>query len=132
MKNTLLTLLFVIITTPFVAQTKSDTIEEVYTAVDTPAEYPGGISEMMKYLQTNINYPESARKNNIGGKCFIKFIVTKTGNIEKAEVIKGVNDCKACDDEALRVVKAMPKWTPGKLKGKEVSTYFNLPISFHL
>lgn len=132
MKHLLLSSAFVLLSSAFFAQSKNNSSEEIYTVVDTPAEYPGGIHEMMMYIQKNIHYPDSARNNQITGKCFVKFIVTKTGVVEKAEVIKGVTNCKACDDEVLRVVRSMPKWTPGKLKGEEVNTYYNLPISFHL
>lgn len=101
---------------------------EIY--VDEPAEYPGGRGAMLSYLSGNINYPQIAIELGLEGKCYLKFIVSKTGNISEVTVQRGVPDCKECDKEAVRVVKGMPDWKPGKIKGKPVDSYFNLPVAF--
>ncbi len=93
-------------------------------------QYPGGEKAMMEYLAANIKYPEKAAKENVSGRIIVRFIVSKTGKIEDVKVIKGVSP--ECDAEAIRVVKAMPDWTPGKSNGKLVSVYYTMPIIFSL
>lgn len=93
-------------------------------------EFKGGIEKMYTFLGENINYPESAKNENIEGRVFINFIVTETGKIEDATILKGVND--AIDAEALRVINAMPNWEPAKKDNVPVKVAFNLPIVFKL
>lgn len=104
---------------------------EIFDLVEVQAEYPGGASAMKEYLQKNIVVPESVRSGKVKGKCYLKFVVSTTGNVSNVKVIRGIPDCKECDAEAVRVVKAMPNWTPAKNNGKPVDCYFNLPISFN-
>lgn len=103
---------------------------EVFTVVQEMPEFPGGIAEMMKFIQKNIVYPPSAREAGISGKCFLRFVVNEDGKISNVEILKGVPGCPECDKEAIRVVKSMPSWKPGKQNGKEVKVYFQLPINF--
>ncbi len=105
--------------------------DEIYTITEVQAEFPGGISEMMKFVQTNLKYPESARNKLIGGKVFLKFVVNETGEINNVEILKGSGNDEI-DEEAVRVVKLMPKWSPANMTGKPVKCYFNLPLSFSL
>lgn len=100
--------------------------------VEEPAEFPGGIDALKKYLADHIVYPESAKEAGISGKVYLKFVVSDQGNISNVKVMRGIPGCPECDREATRVVKAMPKWTPGKNRGKTVSMYYNFPISFKL
>jgi TonB family protein len=104
---------------------------EVFTIVEEQAEFPGGISAMMKFVQANLTYPEKARNLGLGGKVFVKFIVSETGAIEHAEIIKG-SGYDAIDAEALRVVGIMPQWKAARMSGRNVKCYFNLPLSFIL
>lgn len=104
--------------------------EKVFVAVEQPAEFPGGQAAMMKWLSNNIRYPESAQQNGISGRVVVKFIVEKDGSISGASIVKGVD--RDLDQEALRVVKRMPKWQPGKNNGQPVRSYFNLPVTFRL
>lgn len=104
--------------------------DDVFQAVDEQAQFPGGIQELMKYLSMNVRYPYEAMKNNIQGRVIVKFIVTKDGKIESPEVLRGVD--KSLDDEAKRVVQAMPAWTPAKNNGKPVDSFFTLPVNFRL
>lgn len=104
--------------------------EEIFVAVEQPAEFPGGMAALMKWLSQNIRYPEAAQQNDIQGKVIVKFVVEKDGSIGSATVLKGVD--KDLDREAIRVVKKMPKWQPGKNNGVTVRSYFNLPVTFKL
>ena len=114
------------------AQVKDTAKTKTEKHVEEMPEFPGGPTEMMKFIQTNIKYPKQARKKGIQGKCFIKMIVMKDGSIDSVRVLKGVNECPECDAEAVRVIKEMPKWSPGKIDGKPVPVLYTLPISFSL
>ena len=104
--------------------------EEIFVAVEQQAEFPGGQAALMKWLSNNIRYPESAQQNDIQGKVVVKFVVEKDGSIGQATIAKGVD--KDLDREAIRVVKKMPKWQPGKNNGVAVRSYFTLPVTFKL
>lgn len=104
--------------------------EEIFVAVEQQAEFPGGQVALMKWLSNNIRYPESAQQNDIQGRVIVKFVVEKDGSIGAATIAKGVD--KDLDREALRVVKRMPKWQPGKNNGVAVRSYFTLPVTFKL
>lgn len=104
--------------------------EQIFVAVEQPAEFPGGQGALMKWLSNNIRYPEAAQQNDIQGRVVVKFVVEKDGSIGHAEILRGVD--KDLDREALRVVKRMPKWQPGKNNGQAVRSYFNLPVTFKL
>ena len=103
---------------------------EAFDVVEKMPEYPGGIEGMMKFRQENIHYPETASKAGIQGRVLINFIVESDGRISNIHVVRKVND--DLDAEAVRVVGAMPKWTPGMQKGKAVRVKYTLPISFRL
>jgi TonB family protein len=106
--------------------------EETFVIVEKMPEFPGGPAALMQYLNSKIKYPEECRKMGVEGKVFIKFVVDKEGIINQVAVLRGVSDCNLLEKEALRVVRSMPKWTPGKQHGKAVNVYFTLPISFKL
>ena len=86
--------------------------------------------KMLEFIYANINYPEEARKNNIQGTIMIRYVITKTGNLRDIEVVRSIGG--GCDEESLKVVQNMPKWIPGKQRGKNVNVQFNLPIKFKL
>lgn len=104
--------------------------EEIFVAVEQQAEFPGGQAALMKWLSQNVRYPETAQQNDVQGRVIVKFVVEKDGSIGAATIVKGVD--KDLDREALRVVKKMPKWQPGKNNGVSVRSYFNLPVTFKL
>ena len=104
--------------------------EEIFVAVEQQAEFPGGQGALMKWLSQNVRYPETAQQNDVQGRVIVKFGVEKDGSIGTATILKGVD--KDLDREALRVVKKMPKWQPGKNNGVAVRSYFNLPVVFKL
>jgi protein TonB len=93
--------------------------------------FKGGENAMYKWLSENVKYPPKAMKDSVSGLVIIHFIVEKDGTITNAEVLKGIGD--GCEEEGLRVVKAMPKWIPGETKkGKPIRVWFNIPIRFTL
>lgn len=100
--------------------------------VDVSAEYPGGYPAMMKFIQENLIYPEIGIENGAQGKCYLRFVVDDKGKISSVKVMRGIAGCPECDQEAMRVIRKMPKWKPGKLQGEDVSSYFDLPINFKL
>lgn len=117
--------------TPASAGKITEKSDEPQTAVAVMPEYPGGINELMKYLAMNIRYPEAAIKANAQGRVVVKFVVKADGSVADPEIIRG--QTPELDAEALRVVAAMPAWTPGKNeKGEPVSCYFTVPINFNL
>lgn len=104
--------------------------EEIYTIVDEPAEFPGGIGAMKQYIKDNLVYPLTAKENSIQGKCYLRFVVNGDGSISDVKVARGVADCPECDKEAIRVIKSMPNWKPGTSNGVIVKSYYTLPIAF--
>lgn len=104
--------------------------DKPFFSVEKMPEYPGGDKALMDFFFRNIRYPASAVEKKIQGRVTLRFVVNKTGNVENIEVIRGLNE--ACDAEAIRVIKLMPKWIPGVQKGENVSVYFTVPILFKL
>ena len=102
----------------------------IFTAVEENPEFIGGRVEMYKYLGENIQYPAAAQRANVSGRVFVKFIVEEDGSIGDVVVMKGIGF--GCDEEAIRVVKSMPKWKPGVQNGKNVRVYYNMPIVYKL
>lgn len=104
--------------------------DSIYQIVEVMPEFPGGTEAMMNYLSKNIKYPEEAKEQGISGRVFLSFVIEKDGSVSNVKVARGIG--KLCDDEAVRVVKAMPKWNPGTMKGKPVRVSYMLPIFFKL
>lgn len=103
---------------------------KVFEIVEQMPSFPGGQEEMMKWLSANMNYPVDAQERGVQGRVVVRFVVTKTGSVEDIKVLRGIDP--SCDREAIRVVKAMPKWNPGRQNGEAVAVYFNLPVLFRL
>ena len=110
-----------------VSHSDNDTI---FSVCEEMPEFPGGTEKFMEYLSGNIKYPEAAKDKNISGRVFIQFVIEKDGSVTNVKVMRGIGG--GCDEEAVRVVKAMPKWKPGKQKGKPVRVSYILPIVFKL
>lgn len=104
--------------------------ETPFQVVEKMPEFPGGNAALNAYLKKNIKYPQICRENNIQGRVLIQFIVNKDGSIVEPEVVKSVNPY--LDNEAIRVISAMPKWTPGEQRGKTVRVKFTVPVNFKL
>ena len=122
----MLVLLFSFMTST--AQTKKNNM--AYDVVEVMPQYPGGQIAMMKYIMENIKYPKQAMKEGIQGRVTVSFIVEKDGRVSNVRLLRSVQS--ALDKEAVRVVKSMPKWSPGKHNGKPVRVRFNLPVMFKL
>ncbi len=103
---------------------------EIYMVVEDSPQFPGGLQALFDYLHDNIKYPESCRRDSIQGRVIISFVVEKDGSINSAEIVKGVHE--QLDAEALRVIDAMPKWKPGKQRGKTVRVKYAIPVNFRL
>lgn len=103
---------------------------EVFTVVQNQPEFQGGMAGLGNYMSQNLHYPEAAQKVKAEGRVFISFIVTKTGEITDIQLLKGIG--YGADEEAIRVVKSMPRWQPGTQDGQAVNVRFNLPINFTL
>lgn len=95
-------------------------------------EFPGGVIAMLKYIKANTKYPATALEAKKSGRCHVKFLVNTNGTISDVTILDGIENCPECDAEAIRVVKSMPKWKPGKIAGKAVALYYNVSVSFKL
>ncbi|MDR1730252.1 MAG: energy transducer TonB [Prevotellaceae bacterium] len=104
--------------------------EKPYEYVEQMPQYPGGITEMRAFIGKNLRYPTIAQENGIQGKVFIRFVISKTGEVTNVEVIRSLDPL--CDAEAVRVIKMMPKWIPGKQNGNAVPVIYTVPVTFVL
>ncbi len=104
--------------------------EQIFTVVEDNPEFIGGQAALMKYLAKNIKYPQMARETGISGTVYVRFVVEKDGSVSQVRIARGIGG--GCDEEALRVVKSMPKWKPGRQRGKPVRVNFTLPVKFVL
>ena len=108
----------------------SQSNQNVYDQVEQMPEFPGGMPAMIEFLQTNMKYPEDAIKQKVGGRVMVMFVVETDGSLSNVRVAKKV--FPSLDAEAVRVVKNMPKWKPGKEKGRAVRVNFTLPVVFNI
>lgn len=104
--------------------------QQIFTIVEQMPEFPGGEEKLFEYLGKNIKYPSMARENGITGTVYVTFVVEGNGEISDVKKLRGIGG--GCDEEAMRVVKAMPAWKAGKQNGKSVRVQYNLPIKFTL
>lgn len=110
--------------------TKPKDDEKVYDKVETMPEFPGGMSELYKWIGSHLRYPETAIQNRIQGRVIVKFVVGKDGKAKNPSIIRGAD--RDLDREALRLVNALPSFIPGKSEGKPVDVWFTLPFNFRL
>jgi len=103
---------------------------KVFLIVENQPEFPGGNTALMKYLGNNIRYPSSARRMGIEGKVMIQFVVNQAGEIADVKVLRGLSG--DCDNEAMRVIKSMPKWKPGRQGGRPVKVQMVVPVNYRL
>lgn len=101
-----------------------------FQVVEQMPVFPGGEKAMMKFINKQIKYPVLAMENGIEGRVILRFVVLPNGEIGEINILRSVDD--SCDKEAIRVIRSMPKWIPGKQNGMAVSVYFTLPIAFQL
>ena len=112
------------------AVTQVEEPDHVYQVIEQMPQYPGGESELMSYIAKNLKYPVIAQENGIQGKVILRFVVSKSGQVDKIEVVRSLDP--ACDKEAVLVVRTLQRWIPGKQNGVNVSVYYTLPIAFKL
>jgi protein TonB len=105
-------------------------IEKALEFVEQPPQFPGGEKELMKWLSESIKYPIVALEKGIEGRVILRFIVSANGSVSSVEIQRSLDP--NCDREAVRVVKNMPKWIPGKQNGQEVNVYYTLPVLFKI
>lgn len=103
---------------------------QIFTIVEEMPSFPGGEAELFKYLGKTVKYPPMAQDAGITGVVYMTFVVDENGKVKDPKVLRGIGG--GCDEEAIRVVKAMPAWEPGKQRGKPVRVQYNLPIRFTL
>jgi TonB family protein len=108
----------------------SEDKDKPYIIVDQNPEYKGGYQAMLDFLQAKMKYPIVSKKSGIQGTVFLMFVVEKTGKITKVKILRGID--KSCDEEAMRLVKSMPDWIPGRQDGKVVRIMFQIPVKFQL
>ena len=102
----------------------------IFTIVEEMPSFPGGEGELAKFLGANIVYPQMAKESGIQGTVYVSFVVDSKGKVTDVRVLRGIGG--GCDEEALRVVRMMPSWRPGKQNGQSVRVQFNMPIRFTL
>lgn len=121
----------VVIQAPVAAAVVKEEEEDViFVVVESMPSFPGGDAALFKYLSDNIKYPVIAQESGIQGRVICQFVVNRDGSIVDIEVVRSVD--KSLDAEAVRVIKSMPKWTPGKQRGKTVRVKYTLPVNFRL
>jgi periplasmic protein TonB len=128
LKRLLIFPVFILVLIAFPSNAVGQAKDEPYFAVDEMPVFPGGDAALLKFIASNVQYPANARENNIEGKVIIRFCVMVDGNINQISVIKSVDP--EIDTEALRVVKKLPTFKPGKKGGVPVPVWYMVPISF--
>ena len=113
-----------------ITQTPEVQKEEPYDMVEQMPQFPGGPAELLKYIAKNLKYPIIAQENGIQGKVILRFVVNAKGYVEDIKVLRSLDPY--CDKEAVRVVKSLPQWIPGKQNGRNVPVYYTCPIVFKL
>ena len=121
----------VVIAPPVEAPVEEEEEEVIFMVVETMPEFPGGQQALFKYLSENVKYPVIAQENGIQGRVICQFVVNKDGAIVDVEVVRSGGD-PSLDKEAVRVIKSMPKWNPGKQRGKAVRVKYTVPVNFRL
>ena len=121
----------VVIAAPVEAPEEEEEEEVIFVVVESMPEVPGGQQALFKYLSENVKYPVIAQENGIQGRVICQFVVNKDGSIVDVEVVRSGGD-PSLDKEAVRVIKSMPKWKPGKQRGKAVRVKYTVPVNFKL
>ena len=104
--------------------------QEIFQIVEEMPEYPGGEKKLLEYVAKSVKYPQIARESGIQGRVFVNFVIEPDGSVSNVKVLRGIGG--GCDEEAMRVIKSMPKWKPGKQRGKAVRVTYTLPVNFKL
>jgi len=115
---------------PEVGEVENSDMVDVYTIVEQMPEFPGGNEKMVEFISLNTQYPQEAKEKGVQGRVLVNFVVDTDGSITDVKVMRGIGS--GCDEEAVRVVKSMPKWQPGRQRGEAVKVAFTLPFTFKL
>ena len=115
---------------PAVEEEEEEEAQQIFTVVEEMPKFPGGDAELLKFIAKSIKYPVIAQENGIQGRVICAFVVNRDGTVVDAQVLRGVDP--SLDKEALRVIGTMPKWSPGKQRGKPVRVKYTVPITFRL
>jgi len=107
-----------------------DTASFIFDTVDQMPEFPGGKQKLLEFISKHLKYPVTAQDIDIQGKVICRIIISKTGKVEKCEVVRSLE--RTCDNEAIRVLKTLPRFIPGKLNGKKVNVWYTIPVTFKL
>ena len=120
-----------VIIAPPVEEKEEEEEEVIFVVVESMPEFPGGQQAMMRYIGENIKYPVIAQENGIQGRVICQFVVEKDGKLSNIHVERSSGDA-SLDKEAIRVINSMPKWKPGKQRGKPVRVKYTIPVNFRL
>lgn len=104
--------------------------EPILVGVEQEPQFPGGMEELMKFIKRNLVYPQKATDMGIEGRVTVRFVVNKNGDVSDIEILRGLDP--VCDKEAMRVIRMMPKWIPGRQNGRAVPVYYTVPIVYKL
>ncbi len=115
---------------PVEAEEEEVVEQEIFQIVEEMPSFPGGEAKLMEYVAKNIKYPQIARETGIQGRVFVGFVVEPDGSISNVKLLRGIGG--GCDEEAMRVIKSLPKWKPGKQRGKAVRVSYQIPVFFKL
>lgn len=124
-------LIFILVFTSFTqsfSQSRGCDSGAVYTIIEEMPKFPDGNLEA--FIKQNLTVPDVIHKEKISGNVYVAFIICADGTIESIRVLRGIKNCKQCDEEAIKVVKMMPKWEPGKQRGTPMAVQYNLPVRF--
>jgi TonB family protein len=109
---------------------EEEVTQTIFTVIEESAMFPGGQEELMKYISENLRYPQQARETGTQGLVYVTFVVERDGSLTDIKILRDIGS--GCGEEAVRIVKSMPKWIPAKQRGKAVRMQFNLPVKFTL
>jgi TonB family protein len=105
-------------------------VDSIFLVADVMPQFQGGESGLFEYLKKNIHYPANAKANKVQGRVYVQFVIERDGKVSRVKILRGIGS--GCEEEALRVIKQMPKWSPGKMHDAPVQVQYNLPVKFTL
>jgi len=105
-------------------------VDSIFFVADDMPQFQGGEKAMFDYLKKNIHYPAKAKANKIQGRVYVQFIIERDGSVSRAKITRGIGN--GCDEESLRIIRSMPKWAPGKMRGEAVQVQITMPVKFTL
>jgi TonB family protein len=109
---------------------QDDSSKLIFSKVEVMPEFPGGEDALLDHIIKNIKYPDKAKDNGVSGKVYVSFVIDTVGKVTDVKILRGIGG--ECDEEAIRVIRMMPRWTPGYQNGKSVNVMYNLPIKFSM